>query len=312
MIDSESSSQERRQEGRWLLLIHQIPARPAYFRVKVARRLRTIGAVALKSSVYVLPHTAEAREDFQWLLREIVGEGGEATLCAASLLEGATDADIEDAFRRERDADYEEVVEMAKSMGEDASRAEVERLRKRLDAAAGLFLLAAPGRAAAEHAVAALERPAERPEAARAVRPAGATWVTRRGIKVDRMSSAWLIRRFIDPDAHFEFVAPEGYRPDRGELRFDMFDGEFTHEGDRCTFETLVARFRLDDPALAAVAEVVHDIDVKEDRFGRPETAGVAALVTGIALAHESDDARLAAGATLFEALYESFRKRGA
>jgi hypothetical protein len=306
MIETESI----RQEGRWLLLIHQIPARPAYFRVKVARRLRAIGAVALKSSVYVLPHTPEAREDFQWLLREILGEGGEATLCAASLLEGATDAEIEDTFRRERDADYEEVVEMAKSMGEDASRAEVERLRKRLDEVARLDFFEAPGRAIAEHAVAALERPVERAEATRAVRPAGATWVTRRGIKVDRMSSAWLIRRFIDADLSFKFVAPEGYRPDLGELRFDMFEGEFTHEGDRCTFETLVHRFGLDDPALAAVAEVVHDIDCKEDRYGRPETAGVAALVQGIALAHADDEARLAAGVTLFESLYAHFHAR--
>ncbi len=111
-------------------------------------------------------------------------------------------------------------------------------------------------------------------------------WVTREGVYVDRIASAWLIRRFIDPEARFKFVTPKGYRPQPGEVRFDMFEAEYTHEGEACTFEILTKRFGLTDSALRAIGEIVHDIDYKEPRFGRPETAGVERLLTGIARPH--------------------------
>ena len=110
----------------------------------------------------------------------------------------------------------------------------------------------------------------------------GRVWVTRRGVYVDRIASAWLIRRFIDPDARFKFVPAKGYEPAPGELRFDMYEGEFTHEGDRCTFEVLLSRAGLDDPALAAIGEIVHDIDLKDAKFGRPEATGIAHLIEGV------------------------------
>ena len=132
------------------------------------------------------------------------------------------------------------------------------------------------------------------------------TWVTRTGIKVDRMASAWVIRRFIDPEARFKFVPAKGYEPEKGELRFDMFDAEFAHEGDLCTFEVLVQRFGLADPALRAIAEIVHDIDLKDAKYGREEAPGVGQLVAGIAAAHPDDEARLARGAALFDDLYAS------
>jgi hypothetical protein len=132
----------------------------------------------------------------------------------------------------------------------------------------------------------------------------GRTWVTRTGIKVDRMASAWLIRKFIDAEARFKFVPAKGYRPEKYELRFDMFEAEFTHEGDLCTFEVLVQRFGLADPALRELAEIVHDIDVKDTKYGREEAPGIGQLVAGIAAAHADDEARLARGSALFEDLY--------
>jgi hypothetical protein len=136
--------------------------------------------------------------------------------------------------------------------------------------------------------------------------PRGATWVTRAGVFVDRIASAWLIRRFIDPAARFRFVSDdEDVVP--GELCFDMFEGGFTHEGDRCTFETLLARFGLRGDGLRVIAEIVHDIDMKDGRYDRPETAGIASLVRGIAAAHADDDARLEAGRTVFDALHAQF-----
>jgi hypothetical protein len=129
------------------------------------------------------------------------------------------------------------------------------------------------------------------------------TWVTRTGIHVDRIGSAWLIRRLIDPEAVFKYVPPKGYVPLAGELRFDMYDAEYSHEGDRCTFETLLERFGLEEPGLRAVAEVVHDIDLKETKYARPETAGFAACLAGLCREHRDDDERLTRGSVLFEAL---------
>ena len=129
---------------------------------------------------------------------------------------------------------------------------------------------------------------------------------------VDRIASAWLIRRFIDPKARFKFVAEKDYRPRPGELRFDMFDAEFTHEGDRCTFEVLRERFAAQDRALAQIGEIVHDIDLKDGKFARPEAAGVQQMIAGIAASAPDDDERLKRGGDIFEALYRSFRgKKG-
>ena len=136
------------------------------------------------------------------------------------------------------------------------------------------------------------------------------TWVTRRGVHVDRIASAWLIRRFIDAAARFRFADSHSPAASPGEVRFDTVGGEFTHEGDRCTFETLVARIGLADPAVSQIAEIVHDIDLKDAKFGRAEAAGIEQLIDGLVLAHADDLDRLDRGFALFDDLCESFRRR--
>jgi hypothetical protein len=307
--------------GRWLLLIHQLPPKPDYFRVKIWRRLQRIGAVAIKNSVYVLPHTEQASEDFQWLRREIVAGGGEASVCQAAFVDGLSDGQIEALFRAQRDAEYAELAraaaEVTRERGGESS-GEVARLERRLAEITALDHFGAPGRRVAE---AALNRardrhkPAGRPRtaAARPTRPVrGRTWVTRGGVHVDRIASAWLIRRFIDPKARFRFVAAQDARTAPDELRFDMFEAEYTHEGDRCSFETLVARFGLTDSGLAVIGELVHDIDCKDGRFGRSETPGLERMIAGIVRRHTGDDARLERGAAVLDDLYEAFRGLGA
>jgi hypothetical protein len=305
------------REPRWLLLIHQIPPKPAYLRVKVWRRLLAMGAVAIKSSVYVAPRSDAAQEDFEWLVREIVDGGGEASICEARFVEGLEDDHVEALFNAAREADYREVADAAKTIarrGRQDVDPEVSRLRIRLTAITAIDFFGAPGREIAEGLVGELEHAAvpRGVAAARFARPdelRGRTWVTRKGVHVDRIASAWLIRRFVDPEARFKFVPSRGYRPVRGELRFDMFDAEFTHEGDRCTFEVLRARLGVDDPALGPIAEIVHDIDLKDGKFGRPEVAGVDALVIGLARAHRDDEARVARGAAALDDLYEYFNR---
>ena len=317
----------------WLVLIHQIPPKPAYFRVKVWRRLQALGAVAIKNSVYVLPRSDQAREDFEWVLREIVRDGGEASLCEASFVDGLRDDQIEALFNAARDADYGQIAEEARRVGalphgpeipEDQraqGEADVARLNRRLADVIAIDFFGAPGREAAEGLLAGLEARLRRRGAGgssviadreRIEDLRGRTWVTRKGIHIDRMASAWLIRRVVDPDARFKFVSGKGYRPEGSELRFDMFEAEFTHEGDLCTFEVLLARLAIDDPAMRPIAEVVHDIDLKDAKFGRPEAPGIDRLIAGIAMGHRDDESRLERGSAVFDDLYEYFsRKRG-
>jgi len=302
--------------GRWLLLFHQIPPKPDYFRVKVWRRLQRIGAVPVKNSVWVLPYNDQAVEDFRWLLQEIVRGGGEGSVYRGAFVDGLRDHDVEALFHKARAADYAAIARDARSLSRKPVAGEVARLNQRLAQVAAIDHFGAPGRRVAERAVARLEarvqgseRGGHRNVDARLWhgRMRGRTWVTRRGVFVDRIASAWLIKRFIDPEARFQFAAPEGYLPRKGELRFDMFEAEYTHEGDRCTFETLLRRFRLRDPALRAIGEIVHDIDCKDAKFGRAEMAGVEHLLAGIARESATDTTRLRRGADLFDNLYQSF-----
>ncbi len=301
----------------WLLLIHQLPPTPNYLRVKVARRMQRIGAVAIKNTVYALPATESALEDFQWTVREIRADGGEANLFEARVIEGLSDGEIQQLFTAARDEDYDAITSEARSLDREDQRlaAEIVRLRKRIADVQSIDFFGAPKGQLAVAVVEELARTIEEPahaatEAERGEDYRSRTWVTRAGVHVDRMASAWLIRRFIDPEARFKFVSEKQYAPKDGEVRFDMFNAEFTHEGDRCTFEVLVDRLRLDDPALRAIGEVVHDIDLKETKFDRPETSGIAVMVASIAMAHRDDEDRIARAAAVLEDLYVYYQKK--
>jgi len=321
---------------RWILLIHSIPPRPNYLRVKIGRRLQKLGAVAVKNSVYAMPLSNGAREDLEWIAHEIASDGGEASLCESRFIGGLTDEAVEQQFRFARQRDYLEAAKLARRLldglakaekkrgggaAKEQARAEVglSRLRRRLDEIVAIDHFGAPGRAELETLLATAEEKLRPPRAAdpkgtpdvprlRDLR--GRTWVTRKGIHVDRIASAWLIRRFIDTAAKLKYVEAKGYAPAPGELRFDMFDAEFTHEGNLCTFEVLLARMGTDDPALRHIGEIVHDLDVRDDKFGRAEAAGFTALVTGICLDHRDDDGRLEAGSIVLDALYRAFQQR--
>ena len=314
---------------RWLLLIHQLPPSPAYLRVKTVRQLQKIGAVAVKNSVYALPSGDEALESFSWLAREIAAGGGESSLCESSFVGGSSNEAIEALFNRRaarttrlwrtRSATPSRSSEGAATWMKASARS--GRRPWRASAAASPR---SPGSTSSPRPTARRRRrrwrrsnggcarqppsrgtPREPP-----LRVRGAVWVTRKGVHVDRIASAWLIKRFIDPKAKLKFVPPKGYVPRQGELRFDMFEAEHTHEGDRCTFEVLARRFGVSDPAVTAIGEVVHDIDLRDGKFGRPETPGVERLITGVALTMADDAARIALGARLFDALYEAWRRK--
>lgn len=308
---------------RWLLLAHQLPARPSNARVKTWRRLQQIGAVPARNSVYVLPNTEQCREDFEWIRSEIVALGGEATVFAADVLDAHGAEDLVSAFQHARDADYRALTRDAQRLASQAGGTQtassahdtvgraVRHLRERLAGVRRADFFAAPGSRAAAAAVSRLEERIappipevkEVPVRVSAKKFTGRRWVTRPRPGVDRMASAWLIRRFIDPDATFRFAD----RPDDDEVAFDMYVGDFSHQGALCTFETLAQRFGLTDAAVVRLGEIVHDLDMKDTRYAAPEVPAVGRMVDGLRQVHGDDAALLEQGMAMFEALARSF-----
>jgi len=320
------------------LLIHQIPPKPDYLRVKIGRRLQRVGAVAIKNSVYVLPPTSDAYEDFQWIVRDIEEGGGDAFISEASLVgEGLTDDDVRARFSAARAEEYQAIHADARALlaaikrsrpsaktktgrtnraTADAADAGVEhefaKLRRRAEAVKAIDFFPVDDGAAVAATLSEIQMTIQRQRTERRGQAAtraidGATWVTRRDVHVDRIASAWLVRRFIDRRPRFRFVDPKRYVHETGELRFDMFEAEYTHVGDACTFETLVATFVPQDAALREIGEIVHDVDCKDGKFRRDEAAGLARMIAGIVARNERDEDRLERGRALFDDLYAAF-----
>jgi hypothetical protein len=301
-------------EGGWLVLILGLPRDPSSVRVRAWRRLRTLGALALKRSVYVLPARPDTTEQFQWLVEEVQRQGGEATLLHVARIENLADAEVVRRFREARDADYRALTERYRRLRRALDRGgrgrrtreEAERLARELDRLRDIDFFDAPAGAEARRAREQLEAvlapaAAEPAPALEAVR--GRLWVTRPRPHVDRLASAWFIRRFVDPDARFVFAASEARPPDA--IPFDMAGVELGHHGDRCTFETLLAATGRRDAGLVALAEIVHEADLRDGKFPREEARGLDLAIRGLLAAVQDDDAVLAAGLTLFEGLYQ-------
>ena len=318
---------------RWLLLIPQLPPKPAYLRVKVWRRLQRLGAISVKNSVYVLPASEQSLEDFQWLLREIEEGGGDGIVCEANLIDGLDDQEVQGLFDAARDADYEEIAAKLRTITaklRKKKKAPIEtlpdlknltaKLRRRSGEVNTIDFFGAKGRMIVEGLLSEIEGrltkaetldPKEQPTPQSDLADLmGKTWVTRKGVHVDRIACAWLIRRFVDPEARFKFVSVKDYTAEPGEIRFDMFKGEFTHIGDKCSVEVLLDRIGLDDRALRAIGEIVHDIDLKDGKFGREQAPGIAHVIAGICASQKEDIARIERGSALFDDTYEYFRKK--
>jgi hypothetical protein len=298
----------------WLLLLPQLPPKPDYLRVKLQRRLQRLGAIALKNGVYALPAREQTSEDVEWLRRELAEDDAELIVCSAALLGGLSDEELVGRFQSAREEDYRALTEAAREAmaneDGDARSTVLVGLERTLATVKRTDFFEAPSASEARLSLDALAESVASRESARVATGAatvtpGRTWVTRQGVFVDRIASAWLIRRFIDPKAKFKFVdGSRGYRPSANEVRYDMFNAEFTHQGDRCTFETLLDAFALDDPALSAIAEIVHDIDCQDEKFQRAETFGIHAVLTGIRDSEPRDDRRLTMGRALFDGLH--------
>lgn len=309
-------------QRKWLLLIHQIPPKPDALRVKIWRRLQHIGAVAIKQSVYAMPLTEQSQEDLSWTLKEIIDGGGDGSIFEAKFVEGLTDEQIIALFQNARKADYEKIIKEVNILLSDWSSDEgdqtpsvkwpvqISRLQNRLDETVTIDFFHASERGTAEILLRKLVSVTSIHKSIRDNNKGAPenfkerVWVTRSNIFVDRIACGWLIRRFVDDKAVFNFTSDPKYSSKAGELQFDMFDGEYTHEGEKCTFEVMIEKFELHDKTLVFMAEVVHDIDLKDAKYGRIETDGVKALLTGLVAAQPDDHLRMNEGFVLFENLY--------
>jgi hypothetical protein len=314
-----------------LLFLHQLPSHPSNLRVSTWRRLQLLGAIPLKQAAYVLPDTPNTREDFEWLKTEVKAAGGDANVFAADNVDAWSDDALIEEFRRSRQDAYTALARDAEHALKRASSTKRPRgtrapalrrlldvFRERLTGIEAIDFFGSAGRDRVIALLAELESGTQdraRAESAPASAPSGELqsyqrrlWVTRPRPGVDRMASAWLIRRFIDPHARFDFAADRQAVPDGG-VPFDMFGVEFSHQGDGCTFETLCSVFDISEPAVSRIAAIVHDLDLKDARFGAPESAAVGAMIEGLQLAYTDDDTLLAQGMTLFDSLYRSFEQ---
>ena len=318
---------------RWLLLIQQLPTRPSSARIKTWRRLQQIGSVVLKNSVYVLPHTAQAREDLEWLATEIRAANGQASILIAEALTTEQDTDICEAFRQARSTDYEalrrdthDLVRKLPPRLTGAARQKLQRslrsFRDELSRIQAIDFCDAPARAAAEAAIETLaarlksgfsvtSHPRETTPPSDRVEYQRRVWVTRPRPGVDRMASAWLIQRFIDSAARFRFTDADVTTLPKREVAFDMYGAAFGHQADRCTFETLCDRFRIDDAAVRHIGTIVHDVDLKDQRYESPEAPIVANVIQGLQATYADDHQLLQHGIALFAGLYESFAHAG-
>lgn len=326
-----------RPKQQWILLIHQLPPKPTNLRVRIWRKLQKLGAVAIKNSVYVLPATEQAHEDFQWLKQEIESAGGEAAVFRAGSVEGTTDKEIIATFRKMRDEEYAAISaaldgltgaikEQSRGKHLSAGRlstheGEIDKLHAELERIAANDFFDAAGKTAAfsayercQKAIRIAQGPATKAQAKTkggsldVAKYQGRRWVTRRNLHIDRLASAWLIGQFIDKRPRFYFVA-DGETVE-GAIPFDMFGAEFTHQGEDCTFETMIKQFGLAEiKGLSDIAEIVHDIDLKDDKFHRLEAIGLNAIIDGLSNVLRDDRKLLQQTGIVFDGLYTLFSK---
>lgn len=332
----EKNTQKSKQE--WILLIHQLPPKPTNLRVRIWRKLQKLGAVPIKNSVYLLPASEKSHEDFQWLKQEIESAGGEASVFRAGSVEGATDDEIIAAFRKARDEEFAAVSaefdgltgairEQSRGKHLSAGRlsaheTEIDKLHAELEHIAANDFFNAEGSAAAfgayercQKAIRAAQSPSGKPARSQTrngtlevAKYQGQRWVTRRNLHIDRLASAWLIKQFIDKRPRFYFVA-EGETVE-GAIPFDMFGAEFTHHGEDCTFETMLKQFGLaESTGLREIAEIVHDVDLKDDKFHRLEAAGLNAIINGLSKVLRDDRKLLQQTGIVFDGLYALLSK---
>lgn len=296
----------------WLLLIFTLPASKASERVGIWRKLQKYGTLPLRNSGYVLPNMPANQERFEWLATAIRGFKGEASILQVQAIDDLPSDVLQEKFREEREPDYAALMREVQQLkpSDLGFPIQLARLKRRFEEIVEIDFFESPLRSKAEKALYKVEHPvAPHVKTGKGRVPKmeyqNRSWITRPRPGIDRVSSAWLIKRFIDPKATFLFdVNPNAY-PDA--VPFDMYQGGgFGHEGNHCTFETLAARFGVTDKKVHLIGQAIHDADLDEEKFGRTEGIVINQILKGWAKQDIPDDELLRRGIDLIEGLYHS------
>jgi len=295
----------------WLLLVFSLARKGASLRVTVWRKLQRHGALPLGNSGYFLPNTEENRERFEWLATAVRTEGGEASVLEVQSIDNCSFSQMKQRFSDARAADYRKLLKDLRNPASASRSSRITRLRQRFQDIVSIDFFGSPLRKQVEHTLNAMQTSKTKSVAAEMskVSPAeyrNRVWVTRPRPGVDRVTSAWLIRKFIDPKARFAF-APDDKKPVEA-VPFDMYEGGFGHRGEDCTFETLLKAFHIREKKVLVMAEVVHDADLYDEKFGRKEGFGIDEVMKGWAREGLNDQELLKRGMQLAEGFYKSLR----
>jgi len=300
----------------WLLLLVRLPATHSAERVAIWRKLKKSGAIQIQTSTYVLPDDPPRYETFQWLTQHIRDAGGDATLVRVKEIEGWSNQSLIDVFNAARAKDYASLREMLGPLIARAGRTskfggKLDRIRKQFREIREADFFDSPKGRDLEMVVRKLEGPHPTSKTQPKLEPRdfrGRVWLTRPRPEIDRVGSAWLIRKFIDPKAKFGFAVKRS--PNPRAFTFDMLDGDFSHDGDDCTFETLMKRFGIEDKAIGKIAEMIHDADLDDEKFQRNECIGIDRILKGWAKQGLPDKEILRRGFECFDALYTFVQRR--
>jgi hypothetical protein len=301
-----------REDSKWILLVFTLPTSKASERVQMWRKLQRFGSIPFRNAGSLLPNTPENQERFEWLATAIRASKGEASILQIQAIDDVSSGDLQDQFRKVRTRDYMELIKDLQKLKPSAKgpSAQVLRLRRRFEEIVAIDFFTSPLRRKAEEALAQAEQTGAKPSVSKEGGASKAeyqkrTWITRPRPGIDRVSSAWLISRFIDAKPKFIFDNNPASHPDA--IPFDMFQGVgFGHEGDHCTFETLCLAFDISDKRVLTLAHAIHDADLEDGKFGRHEGHAMNQILRGWAAQNVPDDQLLRRGMDLIEGFYSS------
>ena len=297
----------------WLLLVFSLPAKKASQRVEIWRKLQRYGMLPLRSAGYVLPNSAMNQERMEWLATAIRAYKGQASVVQVQSFDDLPDERLKQLFQEARARDYQKLLHEAKKIAASApSRTPTgrfNRIRRRQQELHDIDFFSNPLRAKLENFLAEAEEGgkvrAQQDKTRKSSQFLNRRWITRPRPGIDRVSSAWLIRRFIDAKARFVFGSDPELHPSA--VPFDMFCPQgFGHRGEDCTFETLCKEFTIREKKVKRISEIIHDADLGDEKFGRVEGAGLDRVLKGWAKQDVPDDELLRRGMDLIEGLYES------